>query len=225
MVICCWDMFNYYWYRKDYKKVNYYYDIIVNFQQKNINYYEWIKTDELKKIEKVPLVQVSREDFLKIYINKIELSLSVLQKYFHKTIINGEKNTCILFCDRSNTIVIMFADDGKELNRSSLSYVDDENVCEIMYTTKKSKILFTLINKIDFRIENRKMNFQKKELISHINYLTQEKSFNQLSYYYIEIFSKQSNKEIQLSEELITYIDNIRDVTILNNIYSIIKSV
>ena len=50
--------------------MNYYYDIVVNFQDTNYMFYDWNEKDNIEFIKKIPIFQVTTntlKDFIKLY--------------------------------------------------------------------------------------------------------------------------------------------------------------
>lgn len=183
--------------------MNYYYDIKVNFQDNNYYFFEWLKTDELTSIKKIPLFLISRNDFLEIYNNHIKLSDVILNLIKEKTILNdGNKLNCILLCDRNNTIVLSFDNQGYETKRSTLSFQDDESICEIIYTVKKTKLEYKSIKKINIYSKIRFIENIKLSIINDLNNLYQSHSYDKLKYYYYEFFLDETSDYKEMLKKL-----------------------
>ena len=193
--------------------MDYYHDIEVNFHSENINYYEWLNTDKIVLIKKIPFFYISSETFIKIYKNKIKISSDLYNKIKQKTIINNHAYTCMLICDKSNTMVIKFDNNCIETSRSNLTYADDENVCEFIYSIPKKKIEFVVVEPIKM-ISNRHLLYLK-EKVNSILKQAYEGNSNKLDYLYLELINE-SNKSIDLEyKELVQYINDSKDLNTL----------
>lgn len=187
--------------------MNYYYDIKVNFQDNNYYFFEWLKTDKFTNIKKIPLFLISRNDFLEIYNNHIKLSDVCFNSIKEKTILtDGRQLNCILLCDRNNTIVLNFDNKGYEIKRSTLSFQDDESICEIIYTVKKTKLEYKAIQKINIYSQIRYIENIKLSIINDLNSLFKSQSYDKLKYYYYDFFHNEINDYKEMLKKLTSLI-------------------
>ena len=190
--------------------MNYFYDVTVNFQEDNFNYFEWLKSDELLILKKVPVFLISKDSFLEIYNNVVKIDELFLKEILKKTICKvSEYCNCVLLCDKSNCIIIAFDEDGQELKRSSLCFNDDETICEMAYSLKKIKINYQLIKEIKPFNKVRKLEVFRNNLIKEFELLYKNKEYYKIKYLYYEMYNIDKTDLDFMYNELVNFIKNI----------------
>ena len=115
--------------------MNYYYDVLLNFLDTNVFFYEWDSFDNLEYYKRVPLIQVNSKT-LKDFINNDVIVdkefLDIIKDKVKKK--GGSSSLIAIFADRNGSIALEFNEFGKSIARSFLSIEDDLNICEILYT-------------------------------------------------------------------------------------------
>ena len=171
--------------------MNYYYDVAVNFQKTNCFYFDWLEKDDITNIKKIPIILIPREKFNAIYKNKIKINTELFNIIKNKTIFSNKSHgNCILFCDKSNSIVLKFNNNGVEQLRSSLTFLDDENVCNYIFTNKKENIKVELLESIPISYSGRKIEYIRSSIIRELDNLYKNNNIAKLKYCYFEIYNK-----------------------------------
>lgn len=185
--------------------MNYIYDILLNFNEKYYDFYEW--DENIVHIKKIPIIKISNKQLKIIFENKVKIDLNIKNKT--EVFNNKSINSCIVFSDEFG-FAIKFDKDGSVIERSSLLFEDLEDVLD-------DKIENKILN-IEV-IEPIKNNFLIKEddilynyIIKEINKLINNKDYNALSYIYYECFN---TKESDLKK----VIKRIKNIT-LNDFYN-----
>ena len=141
--------------------MNFYYDIIVNFQENNYMFYEWEDDDVLDCIKKIPLIQVTTKTLKDLVNNNFMVDKDFLTSIHKKTKLkNGTLEYAALFVSKNGTLVVEFAQDGSSIARSYLQVIDECHIQDILYTLPTDKLNYKIINKI---IENK--GIRKEEII------------------------------------------------------------
>lgn len=174
--------------------MNYYYDLELNFLDKYYPFYEWSKEDIIEIIKKIPLFLVSEHDFMKMFQHEFILNENILKLIKDKTLGKKKIEYAMIICDKKNTLAIQFDENGKSIFRSSLTYTDDENINEVIYTIKESKLDYQILDKIDFNNEMRVNENIKKVIMTEVRTLNQEKNYQKLRYLYLEWFGINENR-------------------------------
>ena len=65
--------------------MNYIYDLLLNFNEKIYDFYDWNKTDKIIHIKKIPIFKISSSKMNIIKNNKICFEDSFLEKIYRKT--------------------------------------------------------------------------------------------------------------------------------------------
>ena len=65
--------------------MNYIYDLLLNFNEKIYDFYDWNKTDNIRHIKKIPIFKISSSKMKIIKNNKIYFDKTFLDKIYKKT--------------------------------------------------------------------------------------------------------------------------------------------
>jgi len=172
--------------------MNYYYDILLNFQDEYCMFYEWDKDDNIDFIKKIPLLHIDSKTFNDIYSKIIEIDIEFLKLIENKTKLkqnNYLKYTC-LFSDGKNTVALEFNDSGLVINKSSLMIDDELNINEFMYNIEKTKINYKIVENDKRKKETRQERNIKRLLKIEVNKMYDNKEFSKLKYIYLEWFNE-----------------------------------
>ncbi len=174
--------------------MNYYYDVVVNFQEKNYRFYEWNENDEIEIIKKIPIFYVNAKTIKDIINNQIEVNSSFLEQIKNKTEIKEKKLEYVaLFITKNASIVLEFNKVGLAITRSYLQVEDECNILEILYTLPLYKLEYKIKNKIATINELRIEQELKKFLLIEIEELYKNKNIKKMQFLYNEWFKKDCN--------------------------------
>lgn len=189
--------------------MNYYYDVLLNFLDTNVFFYEWDSFDNLEYYKRVPLIQVNSKT-LKDFINNDVIVdkefLDIIKDKVKKK--GGSSSLIAIFADRNGSIVLEFNEFGKSIARSFLSIEDDLNICEILYTIDIKKINYKIDSEIKYnnnlRVEDRIKLIIKTEL----NSLYKRKDFMKLKYLFMEWFNEIPEDNTNVYDIMIKELDH-----------------
>jgi len=172
--------------------MNYYYDVLLNFEDDYYMFYEWNEQDDIMYAKKIPLFHVDSKTICQLFENKVEVSKEFLNQIDSKTKLKKNKilKYACIFNDEKNSLAIMFDDEGKSISKSSLMVEDELNINEFIYSINKSNLDFKIINKEKFNKETRENLKIKKILQLEINSMYNKKNYSKLKYIYIEWFGE-----------------------------------
>jgi len=159
--------------------MNYIYNIRVNLKENLINFYEWNNTDNLTKIDRIPLYLVSSKD----YVNILNMNIKLKEK------ISLVNNMC-LFTNSVDIVCILFTNDGIIDKISKLSLIDESDALDQVNEKNKIELKYSLINKNN----NYKMTTRYEEKIVNelLEYVKSKKEDNNIiDYLYYEWFSNE----------------------------------
>ena len=166
--------------------MNYYYDIILNWNEENAyEFYEWNDFDYLELIKKIPLIKVKHKTFLDLTENIVKVDSDFLELIKEKTLVSDRKNFkkieyACLFTDTKNAIAIEFNEEGVSISRSKLLVDDELNVLEVIYGIKETNINMEAIRKIKIDNTLRQIKEAQKLILMEINNLYQKKRNRQI---------------------------------------------
>ena len=190
--------------------MNYYYDILLNFDDNFLMFYEWDENDPIEFTKKIPLFHIDNKTFIDLLDNKIIINDDFLSNILNKTKMKQSfiKYACI-FGDGKNSIALEFNDDGKVISKSSILLEDELNINEFMYNIELSKLSYEIIEKDKRRIDTRK----DEKIDFSLVYYSFMNNYHKLKSVIWEGFLKPDSSEtytITLEDQcrIIVYIDN-----------------
>lgn len=202
--------------------MNYYYDVVLNFSDELINFYEWEESDSFEYFKKIPLVLVSSKQYKEIVSHDIKVSQDFLESIKEKSKSNlSDSLYTVIFADKNGSTAIEFDESGKSILRSSLLPLDEVNIGEIIYTLNTKKINYEILKSLKY---NDSLRCEKKlRLIikTEINSLKRKNDNLKLKYLYMEWFNHEPQSN-DISLEMLESVDNESSET-LYRLYDLIK--
>ena len=183
--------------------MNYLYDIVLNFQNNYYQFFEWNRTDKIKNINKISVYHVSDQDILDLTNNKIIIDNTFLNKLKEDN--KKNKKLMCLVSNQSQTIGLLFSNDGVLLKRSSLMFEEETEVNNYVKDLPLTKIDYIKNEKQEssnrLRIEKEK----KDRLIEYIKNTSNELT---LKYLYYEYFKEECTNLDKIKETLINVMES-----------------
>lgn len=189
--------------------MNYYYDVVLNFSDINILFYEWNKFDNLELYKRVPIIQVNSKTLNDFINNNVVVDENFLEMIKDKAKKKGDCPSYIaIFADRNGSIALEFDENGNSLYRSFLDIDDDLNISEFLYTVDIMKVSYEIKDEIKYN-DCLRMEDEIKLLIkTEINSLHKKKDFVKLKYLYMEWFNKVPYDNEQIYDYMINKLND-----------------
>ncbi len=170
--------------------MQYYYDILVNFDTTLWEFYEWEEQDPIVRIKKIPLLRISEKDIRKFLSYQIEIDSQFLQKYKNKVIWKNKKedSTCLLFSSTKHALVLEFDESGKSIFRSKLLIEDENNCNEVANSLECISIPYEIKEKLPIRHYFRQEEEEKHRITIELNTIRETGNMKKCSYLYYEYF-------------------------------------
>lgn len=190
--------------------MNYIYDILVNFNDKEIyEFFEWDKDDNIEHIRRIPIFKVNSEDFINFKNNKIRVDQTFLNKIKNKTEMFSNTSIdyieyCSIITDGMDLVVIEFDKDGEFILRSSMLLDEMEDTLDESELLDVENISYSILDNVSSK-NNYMTRFEfkiKSEIESEINKLIQNKNYKKLKYLYYEWFNKKDSDMDNIIVEL-----------------------
>lgn len=185
--------------------MNFYYEILLNFNEELFSFYEWSKNDKLEMIKKIPLLRVKTKLLQEILLYDFKIDLDLLEQLIGRTSCKNSSNTiscACVFCDTKNCIAIEFDQNGSSISRSALQLEDENNICEIAYSLKCRDINITKTKKLKVESTFRQEEHIKKIITKEILELYKNKNSKKLQYLYYEWFNKTEENMDKIIKEM-----------------------
>ena len=131
--------------------MSYIYDILLNFNTKYYDFFEWNKNDEITHIKKIPIFKTASEDFLKIKLNTVKFSENLLNLIENKTEIFKKNYTSklkysFLLSDGKDVFALKLNKEGLTTQKSSLLIEESEDIIKLLKLTKGTMFNYSIIN-------------------------------------------------------------------------------
>lgn len=191
--------------------MNIVYDLLLNFQEEDVEFFEWKEEDELEHVKKIPLVKVSRPTFLEFLEKNVQVDSTFLEEIYGLTEkFDHEKiDYSCLFTDGFRVIAIEFDKRGKSIFRSSLLLEDETEIVEYAKNDDEYLINYQVLEKLEkrgyfTRYEKKIKKYLEREIISAYN----REENSKLEYLYLEYFE---TKEKDTKKIMETLLDSMRE--------------
>ena len=181
----------------------YIYDIVLNFNDELLEFFEWEESDDIKYIKRVPLIRVNDTLINDILENNILFDDLLLDQIKDKTIYYDKNNDypVLLISNLDIALAILIKDNGYKYSRLLLA--EEYEVLNIASKLSITKVDYSIINKKkinnNLTREERKI---KNILLNEINYLYNSNKLDKLNYYYYEYFNEINNNKEEVYKRL-----------------------
>lgn len=204
--------------------MNYYYDVLLNFQEKYCMFYEWDEQDEIEFIKKIPLYHIDSKTYVDLFSNKIKVTGDLLKHIENKTKLksNNFLEYAAIFSDGKNSIALEFNNKGEVINKSSLMLEDELNINEFMYSINLSELNYEIINS-EIRYKETRQELKIKRILKlEIDSMYRNNELSKMKYIYLEWFNELLDNIDKMYNNMINKIkDNLSDKEY--EIYELIK--
>lgn len=191
--------------------MKYIYDIILNFNERLYEFYEWKDTDNIEYIKKIPIVKVTDKVFSDLKNNEVIVEEKFIKEIYNRCEVYTDYgieriNYACLFCVDDGVIALEFNSNGKSIYISDmcidemidiLEYVKKLTVYDLDYklSIMHQKYLVT-------REEESMINFIKREISS----ISKSENIDKLRYIYYECFNRKEENVSKIFLDLDEYI-------------------
>ncbi len=177
--------------------MNYIYDVLLNFQKNYYEFFEWNKKDHIDHMRKVPIIKVSKKQFLEIKNNIIELEKNFIDKLnmkaetFKKN--NITKSPYIFIIGTEYDCIAIKTNKKNIVNyKSSLQPSEQEEILKLLKLQKEIHLNYTIIKKIPQNNFKTRFEIENKNLIlKELTKIYKQNNTQKINYLYLECFNKQ----------------------------------
>ena len=204
----------------------YFYDILLNFQGDNdlFEFYEWLNTDNIEFVKKIPLFRVSTKLLQDSLIYKVRFDENVIYQIKNKTILKSTKSieNAFVISDAKNALALELDNNGNVISRSKLLLKDEENLLETMFTMKDIDLKYEKLEKYKKKDSIRQIEEIKKLIKCEIETLYESKNISKLKYLYYEWFNKNCSNLDKIHKDMLNALQKDYNAN-LKQIYDFIK--
>lgn len=175
----------------------YVYDILVNFNEKMIDFYDWGKNDQIRHIRKMPIFKVSSKVIMDIMFNKVKINSEIINLIKDKTEVFNLRSVITLpfvctLVSTESAIAVSMNKNGLVLEKSKFLVNEELEIISIGNKLKKTDLEYSIVktdkHSLLLRSEEKKLN----EIVREIDLLKDNDEV--INYLYYEWFNKPSTK-------------------------------
>lgn len=190
--------------------MNYYYDVILNFDLDHFwKFYEWEVDDYFTIVKKIPLFRVSFETICDFLMYQINVSQSFCEEIAHKTTLKDSKENfyaSFLISDTKNSLAVLLNENGRVIALSNLCISDSNHLNEYMYTLKEVDISYQTLECREFRHPLRQKEKMKNFVLVELNTLFRENNVLKMKYLYYEWFHKEGEDITLMYQDMVNHL-------------------
>lgn len=204
--------------------MNYIYDILLNFNEKLYDFYDWNKNDNIKHIKKIPIVKVSSKNLDVLKNNQVEFSKQFLEKIQNKTEeFHSKKNKTIEYaCLFTDDLEVMAININKKNLYSRLLIDEEIEILDIANHIMEKDLDIKIIKKNEIEeFKTRKQIEQINKAKCELKKLLNENNIEKLKYLYYECFNKKIDSIEKIIKDLNKEIENKTIIEKINNFVNI----
>lgn len=182
----------------------YIYDIVLNFNDELLEFFEWEDNDDIKYIKRLPLIKVEDSLIKDVLENDILFDDLLLDQIKGKTIYYDSKNEnypVVVLSNQDIAIAVLINNNGYKYSRLLLD--EEYEVLNIVSKLSTTKVDYSIIGKKSINNnltrEERKI---KGILLKEIDYLYNSNKLDKLNYYYYEYFNEINNNKEEVYKRL-----------------------
>ncbi len=162
--------------------MQYYYDVLGNFSEYILKFYEWESNDDVVNIKKIPFIKISKEDM------RVLLSYSVILEMESIVKNNKDKTNYLLFSTGCDALMVELNQEGKIIYYSSLLIEDELEVNELAHSMNTMKLKFKVLDKIKILSDYRQGEKAKNLIFHELKKIKDNDNKDECLYYYYEWF-------------------------------------
>lgn len=136
--------------------MKYAYDVVLNFNDKFYNFYEWNTNDTITYVKKIPIYKVTNGIINEIITNNISLDVSFIEtipvSYIYKEMFIEKVYGLMIMTSTDSSIALNFDNNGKVLKISDIMLDDLEEITNLVNKMKYTNIKYEVLSKKEDRL-------------------------------------------------------------------------
>ena len=191
--------------------MNFIYDILINFNKKIIDFYDWNLNDNIDHVRKIPLYRIDSKSLLDIKNSVVKFDSNFLEcihhktEFFHNQDVEKIQYAC-LFSDGAYVLGVKFNSNGVSVGKSKLLLDEEMEVLDVCERLEEVNFSYEiLMNDVVCEFVTRKDMKIKNYLISEIK---KNHNCDKLKYIYFDCYGEQEDDIAKIMDKLIASIQN-----------------
>ena len=174
--------------------MDYIYDIILNFQDKYYEFYEWYPHDKIINVKKIPIYKIPTNDYLNIKKNIAIIDRNTLPK----------TSKIFLLTNGVEVMGILLDNYGKTVKISSLLFDEADDILKDKDSIKQINIKYRILKRRHLKLISRP-NQEKQNYIKHyLKHLDIKKDEYLIKYLYYDIYGTEEENIYVTYDKILT---------------------
>jgi len=186
--------------------MNYIYDVILNFNNEYLDFFEWNKNDNIINVRKIPVFKIEDQDYLNFKTSVIVVDSVFLNKISNQTTYYTNSLSSKFLClvtNQKEVMAIMLDKNGKIKMRSGLLFDEAEEVIEISHEIDTTKIKYEVLEtKKKEEFLSRSQKEKRSFILNKLKKLEDKNDILALRYLYFDYFETEENNEVKILDSL-----------------------
>ncbi len=197
--------------------MSYVYDLVLNYNNDLLEFYEWLKSDNIYHIKRISLIKVDSRIYNEILDNDIKFNDEFLLSIFNKCEYFNNRSIdtipyAFLLTDSYRVIGIILDNNGKTTKYSALLLDEEEDIINVSKKLGNIKLNYQVLKKKNIdNYHTRQEKYIIKYIKNDLDSDYQKKDLNKLKYLYYEYFNKQCDNIDEIYHDLLYELD--RDIS------------
>lgn len=190
--------------------MTYIYDVLLNFNEKLYDFYDWNIDDNIVHIRKIPLIKINSYILTDINNNKFKVDSDFLIRIYNKTEANYQNKIetlsyACLFCDGLRATGVFFNKEGFSFLKTRMLIEEEEEVIEVSRVMVKEKLKYLIVFKE--KSYPFKTRWEQEAIVDFKKKILDINDLEKLKYLYYECFNCTESDKKKMKEHLIIKID------------------
>ena len=174
--------------------MDYIYDIILNFQDKYYDFYEWYPQDKILNIKKIPIYKIPTKDYLNIKKNLVIIDQNTIPK----------TSKLFLLTNGLEVMGLLLDNYGKVIKISSLLFDEADDILKDKDSIKLINIKYRIIKRRYLKLISRPNQEKQIYISKYLKKLDLLKDEYLIKYLYYDIYGIEEDSIKTIYDKLLT---------------------
>ena len=173
--------------------MDYIYDIILNFQDKYYDFYEWNPQDKIINVKKIPIYKITTKDYLNIKKNIVIIDRHTIPKV----------SKIFLLTNGIEILGILLDSYGKTIKISSLLFDETDDILKDKDDIKLINIKYRILKRRNLKLISRPNQEKQTYISKYLKNLDLSKDEYLIKYLYYDIFGIEEENSNTIYDKLL----------------------
>ena len=161
--------------------MEYIYDIVLNFQDEYYDFYEWLPSDRVINVKRIPIYKISTKNYLDIKNNVVKIDKNSLPK----------QNKMFLVTSGFEVMGVLIDSEGKVIKKSSLIFEEADDILDDKDDINLVNLQYDIINNKDFKCVSRMTKYKTNYVNNYLKNINYDRDEYLIKYLYYDIYQNE----------------------------------